>query len=161
MNSTFGGNAAQTDLTRQPWFHLFSDSFGRWSQLGGVNFVYEPHDDGVLHPSSNGVLGVRGDIRIGGLNVDGAGSILAFTYLPTDGSDMVVDTAEASYFGSNSDPNRLRLRNTMMHEIGHAFGLLHVDSSSSLLMEPVIDTSFDGPQLDEVARRAVFLWRRE
>src|SRR5262245_58193816 len=58
MNTNFGGNAAQTDLTQQPWFHIFTESFGRWSQLSGVNFVYEPHDDGVFHPSSNGALGV-------------------------------------------------------------------------------------------------------
>ena len=66
MNTNFGGNPAQTNLTLQPWFHIFTDSFGRWSQLGGVNFVYEPHDDGVSHPGSNnnGVLGVRGDIRL-------------------------------------------------------------------------------------------------
>ena len=38
-----------------------------------------------------------------------------------------------------------------MHEIGHAFGLEHVISSSeALLMEPFIDTSFDGPQLDDI-----------
>jgi hypothetical protein len=38
-----------------------------------------------------------------------------------------------------------------MHELGHSFGLEHVASTTSnLLMEPIIDTSFDGPQLDEV-----------
>jgi hypothetical protein len=38
-----------------------------------------------------------------------------------------------------------------MHELGHSFGLNHVSSTTSnLLMEPIIDTSFDGPQLDEV-----------
>src|SRR3954463_11475034 len=38
MNSTFGGSPAQTNLTLQPWFHLFTDSFGRWAQLGGVDY---------------------------------------------------------------------------------------------------------------------------
>ena len=149
MNTNFGGNAAQTDPTLQPWFHIFTDAFGRWSQLGGVNFVYEPHDDGVFHPSSDGVLGVRGDIRVGGANIDGANSVLAFTYLPAGGSDMLIDTGDSTFF-KNSTSNYINFRNTLMHEIGHAFGMEHVTSSSNLLMEPIIDTSFDGPQLDDV-----------
>ena len=76
MNTNFGGNPAQPDLTLQPWFHLFDESFGRWAELGGVTYVYESDDDGVLHPSANGALGVRGDIRIGGYNIDGAGDVL-------------------------------------------------------------------------------------
>lgn len=150
MNSTFGGSPSQTNLTLQPWFHLFTDSLNRWAQLGGVTYVYEPHDDKVLLPSSNGQLGVRGDIRIGGYNVDGADGTLAFTYLPPSGSDMVIDTGDGSFF-SSSTTNYINFRNTVMHELGHSFGVEHVDSTTSnLLMEPVIDTTFDGPQLDEV-----------
>jgi serralysin len=38
-----------------------------------------------------------------------------------------------------------------MHELGHAFGLLHIESSTdNLLMEPVINLGFDGPQLDDI-----------
>ncbi len=153
MNANFGGNAGQPNLALQPWFHIFTDSFGRWSQLGGVNFVFESHDNGVAHPgtNNNGILGVRGDIRLAGANIDGVGDILAFTYLPTSGSDMVLDTAETAFFTNNSpNQNFINFRNTLLHEVGHSFGVLHVTSSSSLLMEPVIDTSFDGPQLDEV-----------
>lgn len=149
MNTNFGGNPAQSDLALQPWFQLFEESFARWGELGGVTYVYEPHDDGVLHPSANGVLGVRGDIRIGGYNIDGASSVLAFNYLPPNGSDMVLDTAETAFF-ANATNNHVSFRNTVMHEIGHGFGLLHVNSHSDLLMEPVINTSFDGPQLDDV-----------
>ena len=152
MNTNFGGNAGQANLALQPWFHIFTDSFGRWSQLGGVDFVFESHDNGVAHPgNSSGVLGVRGDIRLAGANVDGVGNILAFTYLPPSGSDMVLDTSETAFFTNNSpNLNFINYRNTLLHEIGHSFGVLHVNSASSLLLEPVIDTSFDGPQLDEV-----------
>jgi hypothetical protein len=148
MNTNFGGNPAQTDLTQQPWFDLIADSFGRWADLGGVTYVYEQEDDGVLQPNLNGQLGVRGDIRIGGYNVDGASGTLAFTYLPTAGSDMVFDTGDAAFFANAANSHR-NFRDTAMHEIGHSFGLLHVESTSNLLMEPVINTSFDGPQLDE------------
>jgi hypothetical protein len=153
MNTNFGGSPGQTDLSLQPWFHIFSDAFGRWSQLGGLDFRFEPHDDGVLHPGeaslNYGVLNVRGDIRLAGANVDGTGSVLAFTYLPQSGSDMVIDTSETNFFKINA-ANFINYRNTLMHEIGHALGVLHVSTTSDLLMEPTIDTSFDGPQLDEV-----------
>ena len=148
--TNFGGNPGQTNLTLQPWFHIFTDSFGRWAQLGGVDYLYESHDDGVLHPSSNGQLGVRGDIRLAGFNIDGASGTLAFTYIPTGGSDMAIDTGDGTFF-KDSTSNFINLRNTVMHELGHSFGLEHVASTTSnLLMEPIIDTSFDGPQLDEV-----------
>jgi hypothetical protein len=157
MNTNFGGNPSQTDPTKQPWFHIFTDAFGRWNQLGGVNFVYEPHDDGVLHPSSNGVLGVRGDIRLAGFNIDGADGTLAFTYVPSGGSDMAIDTSESALFTSGANLNYVYFRDTLMHEIGHSFGLEHVStneaSTGKLLMEPFIDDSanpIDGPQLDEV-----------
>ncbi len=155
LNSMFGGSSTQTDLTKQPWFSLISGTFGRWSQLGSVDYVYESHDDGVLHPSANGQLGVRGDIRLAGFNIDGSGGTLAFTYIPTAGSDMAIDTADASFFKDNSKGlNDINFRDTLMHEIGHSFGLEHVSSTTdSLLMEPFIDTSStqpNGPQLDEV-----------
>jgi serralysin len=157
MNANFGGNPSQTDLTKQPWFHIFTDAFGRWNQLGGVNFVYEPHDDGVLHPSSNGILGVRGDIRLAGFNIDGPSGTLAFTYVPSGGSDMAIDTSESALFTSGASLNHVYFRDTLMHEIGHSFGLEHVSTNESatgkLLMEPFIDDSanpIDGPQLDEV-----------
>jgi hypothetical protein len=62
---------------------------------------------------------------------------------------MVIDTGDAANF-TNAANNHLYFRNTLMHEIGHTFGMLHVSSSSNLLMEAFIDASFDGPQLDEV-----------
>jgi serralysin len=153
FDATFGGSpspAVATDLTKRPWFHLFSDSFNRWTQLGGVNFVYEPHDSTLtLGSTSPGVLSSRGDIRIGGANIDGTDGTLAETLLPQNG-DILIDTADKSFF-SDSTNNFLSFRNTLMHETGHAFGLEHVISdTSSLLMAPVIDLSFDGPQLDEV-----------
>jgi hypothetical protein len=38
-----------------------------------------------------------------------------------------------------------------MHEIGHAIGLDHVVSGdAAFLMEPVVELSFDGPQLDDI-----------
>lgn len=149
MDGLFGSSGG-TNLTSRPWFSLFQDSFDRWSELGGINFVYEPNDNGVqMGGNTAGALGVRGDIRIGGATIDGPSGTLAYTYLPNNG-DMVIDTGETNFF-SNSSNNYLQLRNTVMHELGHAFGLLHIESSSDhLLLEPYIDTTFDGPQLDDI-----------
>lgn len=149
LDGKFGDGSGGTNLTQRPWFNLFAESLDRWSELGGINFVYEPSDSGSQLQTSSGALGVRGDIRFGGANVDGASGTLAYTWLPNSG-DMVLDTGETNYF-TNSANNYRRLRNTLMHEIGHAFGLLHVESSSDdFLMEPFVDTSFDGPQLDDI-----------
>lgn len=149
LDDLFNVSANSTDLTNRPWFSLVEESFTRWSDLSGLTFVYEPNDTGSSLETSSGVLGTRGDIRIGGAYLDGADGTLAYAYLPDIG-DLVVDTGETTFY-SNSSNNYLHLRNVLMHEIGHALGLLHVESSSeSLLMEPTINLSIDGPQLDEI-----------
>jgi serralysin len=150
FDASFGAGPGGSDLTQRPWFHLFSDSFNRWNQLGGINFVYESHDTALtLGSSTGGTLGVRGDIRIGAANIDGTNGTLAETLLPQVG-DILIDTADTSFF-SDATSNHLAFRNTLMHEVGHAFGLEHVISDTNdFLMEPVINLSFDGPQLDEV-----------
>jgi len=149
MDGLFGSSGG-SNLTTRPWFSLFEESFDRWTELGGIKFVYEPNDNGVqMGGNTAGSLGVRGDIRIGGAVIDGANGTLAYTYLPNNG-DMVIDTGETTFY-SNSTNNYRQLRNTVMHELGHAFGLLHIESSSDhLLLEPYIDATFDGPQLDDI-----------
>lgn len=149
FDGLFGVTSGGSNLTQRPWFTYFKQSFDRWSELGGINFVYEPNDNGAQLQSSSGSLGVRGDVRIGGAFIDGVNGTLAYTWLPNSG-DMVVDTGETNFY-SNSSNNYRQLRNTIMHELGHAFGLLHIESSTdNLLMEPTINLSFDGPQLDDI-----------
>jgi serralysin len=145
FNVTSGG----TNFAARPWFSLFQQSFDRWTQLSGINFVYEPNDNNGPLSGAAGILGTRGDMRIGGQNIDGPSSTLAYAFFPNNG-DIVVDTTDTAFFG-NSSNNYRAFRNTLMHEIGHAFGLNHlISSSDSLLMEPSIQTSFDGPQLDDI-----------
>ncbi|MEN3000755.1 MAG: matrixin family metalloprotease [Armatimonadota bacterium] len=140
MNSKFGGN---TTL----WQNQFRNSFARWAQVAGL--VYEEvSDDGAAFPNSPGsATAPRGDVRIGGRNLDGAGGVLAFNYLPNTG-DMVLDTSEN--WQSSSGSYRF-LRNTVMHEHGHGIGLLHVvPINGTKLMEPYLNTGFDGPQDDDI-----------
>ena len=152
LDTTFGGTPTPqqaADLTARPWFDLFQQVFDRWEELSGINYDYEANDDNSSLAVASGLLGIRGDIRIGGRNVDGPSGTLAFNYFPNN-SDMVLDTSESSLFGDPAS-NFLRFRNTISHELGHGLNLEHVISSTdALLLEPSIGISFEGPQLDEV-----------
>ncbi len=135
------------------WQGLYGQMFNRWSQLIGVDYVFEPNDDGVPIGAggSSGVLGVRGDLRMAGTALDGNSGVLAFNYFPAldAGGDMVIDTNDNFYdsIGGNS----LRLRNVLAHENGHGIGMAHVcPRTQTKLMEPFISTAFDGPQFDDI-----------
>lgn len=140
MNSKFGNN---TTL----WQNQFRNCFARWSQVAGVRYE-EVSDDGAVFPSSSGsATAPRGDVRIGARNLDGVNGVLAFNYFP-NGGDMVLDSSES--WQSSSGTYRF-LRNTVMHEHGHGLGLGHViPTDRTKLMEPYLNTNFDGPQDDDI-----------
>jgi len=149
LDNMFGSGGGGPMATR-PWFSLLQRSFDRWNALGGLQFVYSAADDGAVHGTSPGVLGVRGDLRLAGDFVDGAGGTYAYTSFINAGGDMVFDTADAGYFGTSGLDFR-NFRNTFMHEVGHALGLGHVDTSNAdFLMEAFPNAAFDGPQLDDI-----------
>jgi len=132
------------------WQAIFDQIFDRWSDLIGTTYVYEPNDDGVNTNTSAGVLGVRGDVRIGAFNFvnDGNGGVLAYNNFPQDG-DMIFDAFDTFY--NNTGGNSLRFRNVAAHEHGHGLGMLHVcPAVGTKLMEPFISTAYDGPQLDDI-----------
>jgi len=140
LNGIYGSEAT--------WRPIFQQVFDRWSELTGVSYVFQPTDDGVALFNSQGVLGVRGDVRIGGHAIDGNYGVLAYNYYPNVG-DMVLDTADS--FFTNTASNSLRLRNTLAHEHGHGLGLPHnCPINQSKLMEPMLTLGFDGPQHDDV-----------
>ena len=147
-----GAGPGGSDLTQRPWFSVFADSFARLSAVSGLNYVYEPNDDGEDLTSALGELGLRGDVRVGGRLIDGepaGGSILAFNFFPNNG-DMVIDTGNTNFY-SQTDNNSLSFRNVVMHEAGHGFGLEHVlPTDQTKLMEPTLTTAFDGPQFDDI-----------
>lgn len=148
LDTLFGAGPGGSDLTQRPWFTLFQQAFNRWSQLAGLTYVYEPNDSGTFG-SLGGSLGVRADIRIGGHTIDGASGVLAYNFFPNNG-DMVIDTSESNNLSSSTN-NYRSFRNILMHEHGHGLGFSHLESSNSRqLMEPFLDTSFDGPQLDDI-----------
>lgn len=134
------------------WLPLFEQVFQRWGELTGINYVYEPNDDGASFPSgwpsAPGALGVRGDIRISGHPIDGNYGILAYNFYP-DSGDMIIDVPDAFY--NNTGNNSLGFRNMLAHEHGHGIGLAHTcPVNQTKLMEPYISLAFDGPQHDDV-----------
>ena len=139
---------------RATWIALVQDAFDSWTDITGIEFVYEPNDDGRVIPTNGaagaGIWGTRADIRIGGHFIDGAGGIVAYARPPDDG-DIVLDTGDQSFFRDSSD-NHVQFRNTVAHEIGHAMGLEHVcpAGAKTKLMEPSIVPDFDGPQHDDL-----------
>jgi hypothetical protein len=154
------GDGGGVPYSQRPWFFLFSSAADRWSDLSGLSFVYESNDDGerlyltlfnTTIDGARGQLGVRGDVRIGGHYIDGqAGSnTLAYNSYPNAG-EMVIDTANTAFFGNPAN-NYRAARNVIMHELGHAMGIRHAESSNSaFLMEPNISSAFDGPQFDDI-----------
>ena len=158
MDDIFGETSSSSDVTTRSWFSVLESCFDRWEEVSGLTFEFEASDDGATvayarqgpaYVYTDGILGTRADIRLSGNNIDGDYNTLAYTWLP-DLGDMVIDTGETSFYNDSTD-NYLALRNVVMHELGHAFGLLHVESSTeSFLMEPTANLTFDGPQLDDI-----------
>jgi hypothetical protein len=142
------------------WLPIMQSIFDRWSQVSGLNYVYEPVDDGSALTSPPGqtspffgVVGVRGDVRISGHTIDGNSGILAYNFYPDSsdavGGDMVIDTADN--FFSDTTNNSVRLRNVVSHEHGHGIGQAHVcPIETTKLMEPFVTTVFDGPRQDDI-----------
>ncbi len=158
MDGIYGNGG--TTVAQRPWFRLFKEVYDNWSTLTGLNFVYEPNDDGA--PQGNaarGVVGVRGDVRIAGSLIDGNSNVLAFNYFPNSGGssgldgDMVIDTGDNFYANNSNGPNgeNRGLVNVLTHEAGHGIGLGHtIPVDQTKLMEPFVNFAFIGPQHDDI-----------
>lgn len=147
-----GAGPGGADLTLRPWFAVFKSAFDNWGVLNGVQYVYEPNDDGANagQGGASGVRGVRADLRIGGHFIDGqvGSNVLACNYFPSNG-DMIIDTGNSSFYAASAQ-NR-RFRNVLEHEHGHGMGISHVcPRSQTKLMEPFISTRFLGAQEDDI-----------
>ncbi|MGZ0172770.1 MAG: beta strand repeat-containing protein [Planctomycetales bacterium] len=141
LDGVYNETATGPDLTTRTWFVLFQSVFDRYEVISGLDFEYEPNDDGAAISGANvGVLGVRADIRIVGHNIPG--STVGCNFGPDHG-DMALDTAGT--FFTDTSINSLRLRNVVAHEAGHGIGQPHVTGAAALL-NPSVSTSFDGPQ---------------
>ncbi len=126
------------------WKQVFQSVFGRWSEITGIHYQEIADDDGAF--GAGGSFG-RGDVRIVMKTIDGPGGILAYNMFPPNG-DMVLDQAE----NWGNPVNLFRFaKNIISHEHGHGIGLNHnCPANGTKLMEPFLNTNFDGPQHDDV-----------
>jgi hypothetical protein len=169
LDDLYGNGSGGTNLSLRPWFQYFQQSFDRVSALSGITFVYDPQlaafpvtDDAMYFFSHYyqvpGVLGLRGDLRIGGFPDGNAfDSYLGATWLEPNNGDITLNTNENSHFAlpqrgvDRKNYTYLPLRNVLMHETLHAVGINHVQSTdAAFLMETFYQSAFDGPQLDDV-----------
>lgn len=142
--------------TRATWISLFQQCFDRWAYLTGTSYVrvtaagVDWDDNSAWGTGGNGTT--RGDVRIGAKPIDGQNGVLAYNNFP-NGGDMVLDSAE-DYGGQSTtnEANNFRFfRNTVMHEHGHGLGFSHTcPIAGAALMEPFLNTSFDGPRHDDL-----------
>lgn len=125
----------------------------QWGKAIGITYI-EVTDDGADHPGFPGVVGVRGDVRIGGRAItDLPPGVIAYNFYPSGGGDMVLDTGESASFwtGGGSPGQHRNLRNTVSHEHGHGQGLAHVTpTNATKLMEPFLSAAYLGPQDDDI-----------
>lgn len=152
LDGIIGAGPGGSDLTQRPWFEILDDGYGRWGEVSGLSILYEANDDGVDLASADGALGVRGDFRVSGHSIDGqsGSNTLAYNFFPSSGGDQVIDTDNSNFY-STADNDYRGFRNVISHEAGHGLGLAHITSSSNdFLMEPFVDTSFDGPQFSDI-----------
>jgi hypothetical protein len=140
LDSQFSGDTAA-------WKQIFAECFARWATFIGITYIEESTDDGAAFPGSPGILGVRGDSRIAAANIDGVNNVLAYTWYPAYGGDMVFDISEN---WANSAADYRFLRNVTMHEHGHCQGLGHCVASNNQLMEAYYNGAFYGPQDDDI-----------
>jgi len=154
FDGIYGGAPSGTnpnDLTQRPWFDIFEDSYNRFNELTGINFSFEPGDPSIAGDDANyamssdrdGILGVRGDIRLGAVPLQGE---LGFAFPPGFGEIVL-----------NNDSFRLSIPNDVsylvMHETVHALGSGHVvvnDPQTRFLMETTIQPAIFGPQFDDL-----------
>ena len=81
MDGIYGTSSGP--VSTRPWFPIFKRAYDTWSAVSGLNFVYEPNDDGVeVGLANRGVASIRPDVRIGGRDIDGNSNILAFSFFP-------------------------------------------------------------------------------
>jgi len=152
-------------LENRSWFSQYiNPAFARMGAVSGLSIVYVDYDDGsrsgtLAHPDVYpGEIGTRADIRLGGMNIDyDVGGFLAVSHTPSTGGNIIIDTygydveGKTNALFSESDNNYRILRNTIMHESGHSFGMFHVVASGvEFLMEPKLITGQDGPQFDDI-----------
>ena len=169
LDDLYGAGPGGTNLSLRPWFQYVQQSFDRVSATLGhhvlirsaARWLSSGRRRRVLFQSllpGTGRAGTRGDLRIGTFPDGNAfNGYLGATWLEPNNGDITFNTIQTSYFTlprkgvDRKNYTYLPLRNVLMHEMLHAVGIDHVQSTdAAFLMETFYQSVFDGPQLDDI-----------
>lgn len=122
-------------------------SLSQWESVADIRFV-EVSDDNSA------------DIRFGWREIDGKGGVLGQTTVPSSGpleNTIVAFDVEEDWFLSGDAPaGKIDFSSTATHEIGHAIGIDHSESSQALMNSEYSTVIFNLQQDDIDAAVAIY-----
>jgi len=116
---------------------IIDTALNTWAGVSGFTNLGQVADGNVGFGAAESSGGHLGDIRIGAINIDGFGGILAHTYQPGTESisapfgstimgDLHIDSSEDWLSGFD-------LSTVILHELGHSLGLGHSNDINSIM----------------------------
>ena len=146
FNAVYGAGVWQAEM-QNVWNDWTGKTGNVYTPAVALNGNGTPIDDGAVWPTSPGVAGVRGDLRIGGCAIDGDFNTVAYNFSSNNG-DMKIESTDAFFSGKPVAP---AFHNVFSHEHGHGVGLGHVcPLDNTKLMEPLVNLGFTGLQHDDI-----------
>lgn len=156
---TYTGNSvALSSFLAFDYMGQIQAAFNAWSAVANITFQYVV-DTGAAFNSFDFPVGSQPNIRIGAFPMGSESSTLAVGYYPpnyttpqkffSSAGDIHLNSSKQWQIGYAGE-NAYDLFQVVAHEIGHAIGLGHSDTSAAL-MYAFYSEAFSGPQADDIA----------